>query len=486
MRNGSAAPSFSLFARMRRKLTLRYSIVLMIFLTLFVAIVYGLLFAFVWSDQRSRLNGLADSEIRILQDWVNRDNNPNRLPPRSIEDAFFISGDQAFYYLLAENGNLQLGGEIQPKLREQVLDLTAAGHFRERKMEKVTLQTFGAPVPDGQVAASADNRGIFLITDRDLVWNGQRIGKLVIGKEVTFQQTLFRYLLILLVGLALLFFALIVWLSYYMSRKAVIPVEKAYERQREFAADASHELRTPLSVLMASIEALQLEAGAASEEGSLAIGGEGDAKGGAVGSGVGTLTGSFAQSVLEGMKEEVRSMTKLTGDLLHLARSDTGDFVLDCGPFDVREELDRVVDKLRPLSHARGVAVKVFAPGEVPMNWDAQRMSRLLVLLIDNAIKYTLQGGSVAVTLKDETVRGQRWLTIEVKDNGIGIPSEALPRIFDRFYRQDRARSRESGGHGLGLAIAKEIVESGRGTIHVDSKVGEGSTFTVTLPMQVG
>jgi signal transduction histidine kinase len=474
MRNESAAPAFSLFARMRRKLTLRYSVVLMVFLTLFVTIVYGLLFVFVWNDQRSRLSGLADNEIRMLQDWVNHDNNPNRLPPRSIEDAFFISGDQAFYYLLAENGNLQLGGEIQPQLREQVMELIEAGHFLESKMEKVTLQTFGVPIRKEQVDSAAGGSGIFLVTDRDLVWNGQRIGKLYVGKEVTFQQTLFRYLLILLVGLALLFFALIVWLSHYMSRKAILPVEKAYERQREFVADASHELRTPLSVLMASIEALQMEAGAASDENSAeskAVGGRGE------------VMGSFTRSVLEGMKEEVRSMTKLTGDLLHLARSDSGDFVLDCRPFDVRESVDRVVDKLRPLADARGVAVKVFAPGELPMNWDAERMSQLLVLLIDNAIKYTPQSGSVKVTLWEGSARGQRWLTIEVKDNGIGISPEALPRIFDRFYRQDKARTRETGGHGLGLAIAKEIVESGRGTIQANSKVGEGSTFTVSFPL---
>jgi signal transduction histidine kinase len=233
---------------------------------------------------------------------------------------------------------------------------------------------------------------------------------------------------------------------------------------------------------MASIEALQMEAGEAGAANDVERSTGGDAKGG----GGDATHNSFAQSVLEGMKVEVRSMTKLTGDLLHLARSDSGDIVFDCGPFDVREALDRVVAKLQPQSQARRVAVEVVAPGEVPMNGDVERMSQLLVLLVDNAIKYTPQGGSVAVMLKDETVKGQRWLTIEVKDDGIGISTEALPRIFDRFYRQDRARSRETGGHGLGLAIAKEIVEAGRGTIQVESKAGEGSTFTVTMPMQKG
>jgi signal transduction histidine kinase len=180
------------------------------------------------------------------------------------------------------------------------------------------------PSVNERVGATVGGNANFLVVDRDLVWNGKRIGKLYIGKEVTFQYNLFRYLLVLLIGLALLFFALALWLSHYMSRKAVIPVANAYEKQREFVADASHELRTPLSVLLTSIETLQMEAG--------------------------MENGTFAQRVLDGMKEEVRSITKLTGDLLQLARSDTGDVALDCVPFDLRETAISVVDKLKPLA----------------------------------------------------------------------------------------------------------------------------------------
>ncbi|MFC5407627.1 sensor histidine kinase [Cohnella soli] len=454
MPNGSPP---TLFDRMRLKLTLQYSGVLMVFLTLFVVIVYVLLYLFIWNDQRSRLTKLADSEIHILQDWADHDDNPNRLPPREIEDAFSISTDQSFYYLIAENGNMQLGDETQSKLRAQVMELIAKGHFQKKRIEKVTLQTFDDPSANGLVGTISGDNAKFLVVDRDLMWNGKRIGKLYVGKEVTFQHNLFRYLLILLVGLALVFFALALWLSHYMSRKATIPVANAYDRQREFVADASHELRTPLSVLMTSIEALQLETGTESDP--------------------------FVTRVLDGMKEEVQLITKLTGNLMHLARSDSGDSVLEYLPFDLREAAISVVDKLQPLARAKEINMEMHVPDELRVIWDAEKMMQLLVLLIENAIKYTPTGGAVVVTLADITVKGERSLTIEVRDNGIGISPEALPRIFDRFYRQDKARTRQTGGHGLGLAIAKNIVEMGRGTIRVDSKEGEGSTFTVRLPL---
>ena len=442
-----------MFDRMQRKLTWQYSGVLTVFLTLFVVIVYVLLYLFIWSDQRARLSELADKEIQILQEWVNRDDNPKRLPPRSVEGAFSISPDQAFYYLIAENGNVQLGSEMQTQLRAQVLELIKTGHFQNKRMEKVTLQTFDAPSAKERIGGRAE----FLVVDRDLRWNGKRIGKLYVGKEVTFQHQLFRYLLVLLIGLAGLFFVLALWLSHYMSRKAIIPVESAYERQREFAADASHELRTPLSVLLTSIEALEGEGGAAS--------------------------GDFADKVLRGMKEEVQSLAKLTGDLLQLARSDSGALPLECAPFNVKGAARGVLGKLQPLAGAKEITVNLHVAADLTVCWDAARLTQLLVLLTDNAIKYTPEGGTVDVTLQEVLERKQRMLAIEVRDDGIGISPAAQARIFDRFYRQDKARSRQSGGHGLGLAIARHIVESSRGTIEVDSKEDEGSTFKVRVPL---
>jgi signal transduction histidine kinase len=446
-----------LFDRTRNKLTLQYSGVLVVFLGLFVVIVYGLLYLFIWSDQRNRLNEIADSEIRLLQNWADQDENPNRRPPREIEDAFSISADQSFYYLIAENGTMELENEIQPELRTQVMESIRMGRFKRDGIEQVTMQMIDNPSPDGEGSRSRLTDARFLVTERELLWKGERIAALYIGKEVTFQHDLFRLLLVLLIGMALLFFGLALWLSHLMAREAIIPIGNMYARQREFVADASHELRTPLSVMLTSIEALQLDAR--------------------------TENDSFSYNVLDGMKEEVHSMTKLAGDLLRLARSEAGEFALDRSLFNLREVSESAIHKLLPLAKAKDIVIKLDAPDGLTVNWDAEKLKQLLVLLIDNAVKYTPASGSVDVRLAEGMEKGGRFLAIEVKDSGIGIAAESLPRIFDRFYRQDKARTRKAGGHGLGLAIAKTIVAAGRGTIHADSTPGEGSTFKVRIPL---
>lgn len=183
------------------------------------------------------------------------------------------------------------------------------------------------------------------------------------------------------------------------------------------------------------------------------------------------------------LQEEVNSITKLAGELLHLARSDSSEFELDRSIFNLSEAAARAINKLQPIAQAKGIDIELHAPYELTVNWDTEKFTQLLILLIDNAIKYTPGNGTVHVALADGKEKGARSFIIEVKDNGIGIAAEALPRIFDRFYRQDKSRSRQIGGHGLGLAIAKNIVDAGRGTIHVESTVGEGSTFKVRIPL---
>jgi signal transduction histidine kinase len=449
----------NLFDQTRNKLTLEYSGVLMLFLGLFVVIVYALLYVYIWNDQRTQMTKLADSELGVLQKWVDGDSNPKRQPPKSVEDAFSISRDQSFYYLISDTGAVQLGDETQPELREQMIALITKGQFKGERMQQTTLQTFDQPSADVQGRPQVGKDARFLVTNRVLMKKGQWIGTLYVGKEVTFQHELFQLLLILMLSIALLFLVLALWLSHRMSRKAIIPIAKAYERQREFVADASHELRTPLSVLLTSIEALQLDA---ESEGN-----------------------PFTNNVLRGMKDEVNAITRLTSELLQLARSDADEFVLERSLFHVKEAAESVIAKLLPAAQAKSLTLKLDVADELTVNWDRGKLAQLLVLFVDNAIKYTADGGDVLVLLADKQDKGVRFLTIEVRDRGIGIAPEALPRIFDRFYRQDKARTRQTGGHGLGLAIAKNLVDAAKGTIRVESRQGVGSTFRVQIPVPV-
>lgn len=443
-----------MFERTRRRLTKQYSGVLMIFLGLFVIIVYYGLYLYIYGDQRARLNELADTEIGILQQWADQDPDPYRRPQSDIEKSFTVSADQSFYYLLVRNGNVNLAGEVRQEWREPLLEFISEGKFKKQGITKIKLNLGEASVA-GSTGREETSR--FYGTSRELLWKGEQIGTLYIGRDVTFHYHLFFRLSILLIGLTMLFFVLALWLSHQMSRKAMIPIVGAYARQREFVADASHELRTPLSVVLTSIEALQLEE---------------------------TIERNpFSNKVLDGMKDEVNAMAKLTADLLQLARSDSGEFALNRSPFNASAAAESAMDKLRAAAEAKGIAFRLQSPGAVTVNWDAERLKQLLVLLIDNAIKYTPDGGAVDVIVTESVEKGSRFLYVQVKDTGSGIAPEAISRIFDRFYRQDKSRTRQTGGHGLGLAIAKNIVDASQGTIHVDSIVGVGSTFTVRIPL---
>lgn len=223
-------------------------------------------------------------------------------------------------------------------------------------------------------------------------------------------------------------------------------LERLFRTQQRLLADVSHELRTPLTSLRGNLD-LMRRMGEADPD-SLAV-----------------------------MADELERMTRLVGDLLLLARADSGGLPLDRKPVEldtVLFEVYRQVSKPKP-----PVDVELTAVDQATVMGDPDRLKQLLLNLVDNAIKYTQPGGHISLSLAKKA----GWAHVEVTDTGIGIPSENLPHIFDRFYRVDKARTRAQGGSGLGLSIAKWIAQAHGGAIRVTSKVGEGTTFTVTLPV---
>jgi two-component system, OmpR family, sensor kinase len=230
-------------------------------------------------------------------------------------------------------------------------------------------------------------------------------------------------------------------------------LEQAFERERRFTADASHEIKTPLAVLRGEIE-VTLRRERAPEE---------------------------YQRVLKSSLEEIARLTKLTDDLLTLARSDAGESVLAIEPVRLDQLSAEARAYLAPLADAAGVALQFAAPeNSIDVEGDPKRLTQLLVNLLDNAIKYTPSGGSARLALSEV----DSFAVIEVTDTGRGIPASALPNIFERFYRQTDPRDSRVTGFGLGLAISKWIVDAHGGSIQVESKEGKGSRFTVKLPLQ--
>jgi two-component system, OmpR family, phosphate regulon sensor histidine kinase PhoR len=222
--------------------------------------------------------------------------------------------------------------------------------------------------------------------------------------------------------------------------------------RQEFVANVSHELKTPLAVVQACVETLQ--DGAAEEA---------------------EARGPFLQQIAE----QAGRLHALILDLLSLARIESGEEAFDIRALPVADVVGSCLDRHRPRAEAKRMTLEAVPPPEALTVWaDVEALAQILDNLVDNAVKYTADGGTVRV----RWAAGPPGVCLKVEDNGPGIPERDLPRIFERFYRVDRARSRELGGTGLGLAIVKHLTQAMQGTVTAASEVGKGTTFTVCLP----
>jgi signal transduction histidine kinase len=242
--------------------------------------------------------------------------------------------------------------------------------------------------------------------------------------------------------------------GFWLAGRALRPIQTAMDRQQAFVADASHELRTPLSLIRANAELLQRSREA-------------------------PVSANIAS--VEDIIGETDRLSGLVGQMLTLARSDSGEAAFQMASVDLRALAEDTVREMQLLAQPKGIALSI-SPGEaVSVSGDETRLREMITILLDNAIKYSDDG---AAQVSIEVQRDGGRVVLQVADPGRGIAADALPRIFDRFYRADKARSRDMGGAGLGLAIAKWIAEAHHGTIAIDSTPGHGTVVTVELPTQ--
>ncbi len=234
----------------------------------------------------------------------------------------------------------------------------------------------------------------------------------------------------------------------------IAKVENSFQQIKRFTADASHELKTPLTILRGEIE-VGLKRLRTPEE---------------------------YQKILASNLEEVKHMSRMVEDLLTLARADMGALELRKEVVDLGGLVREVWEEVRLWAEDKGVELLFQEDGEARVMGDRGRLRQLALNLIDNAIKYTPSGGRVELRV----VRDGDEVTFSVADTGEGIPPEDLQRIFERFYRVDKARSRQRGGTGLGLSICKWIAEAHGGRISAESELGRGSKFHVSFPLYRG
>ena len=333
----------------------------------------------------------------------------------------------------------------------------------------------------------------FRIIGSTLINNGKKVGYLVIGQSFErLYESMDKLLIVLLFGVGLVTL-LIFLLSYFLTDRSLQPIDnligqaqqishqnlserldvhnpadeigrltkvlndllrrlqEAFDKEQEFMADAAHELKTPLTVLRT-----HWEDELSNKE----------------------LPNLFKEKLVQDI-ETITRLSKLINNLLLLSNTEYFQLRSDFEKIDLPILINEVISNTKILAELKNQTINTLELSQMHIMGDKTKLYQLLFNLIDNAIKYTPENGSIYVSVKEE----QDYAVIEIKDNGIGIPPEDLPHIFRRFYRVHKDRSKKLGGNGLGLAITKLITEIHNGEISVKSRVGEGTSFTVKLPI---
>ena len=388
-------------------------------------------------------------------------------PLRSLVEGAdrFAGGDLAHRVALPEEAELAAVGAALNRLAEHAeTQVVAAGRERDQ------LASILASMAEGVLVTDAEGRALLAnpAFTRLFATRGEVAGKLPIevAREPALQQLVSATLASRTPGAADLVLERgerrhVALLASPLGRgegdggvvlvaRDVTPFVRLTEVRRDFVANVSHELKTPLAAIRGMAETLG--------DGAL-----GDAE----------TAHRFVGRILE----QCARLQALLEDLLTLSRLESPLGAKDPEPVDLDALAQGAIEVISPTAVERDVTLEVSTIAET-LPGDADALERLLLNLLDNAVKYNRPGGTVALDVR----RDGDQVVIEVRDSGIGIPAEHLPRIFERFYRVDRARSREGGGTGLGLAIVKHVAQLHGGRVEVDSEPGKGSTFRVLLP----
>jgi len=271
--------------------------------------------------------------------------------------------------------------------------------------------------------------------------------------DVTASNASLRALMLTLLGTGGAMLLVIVAISFFFTNRAIAPIAEAWDKQRQFIADASHELKTPITIIKSN---------------------------------TGVLLANKEQTVESQMKwlERITTgtdrMARLVSELLDIAEMDEAGMAENAQSFDLSEIVAETAQAMEAAAAQKGIAIKSAIEPNVVAIGNAGKIEEALAILLDNAVKYTDEAGSIDVSL----IRSHGQAICSVRNSGQGIPAEDLPKVFNRFYRTDASHNSETGGSGLGLSIAKSIMESAGGSIKAESKPGEYTAFTFALKSQ--
>ncbi|WJM08197.1 HAMP domain-containing sensor histidine kinase [Paenibacillus sp. PK1-4R] len=307
-------------------------------------------------------------------------------------------------------------------------------------------------VDQNKVGDSERQTGQFALdgTDWAYVVDPSGDGHMIVFIDVTAQQGILTNLIYTFAVVGLIMLIVIYFLSRYFANRSIAPVREAFEKQKQFIGDASHELKTPLAIINTNADVLL-----ANQEDTIAN----------------------QAKWLHYIKSETERMTGLTNDLLYLTQMDDSRSTMIHAKFNMSDAVESIILPMEAVIFEKNISLDYNIEPNLTVHGSSEQIKQVILILLDNAVKYSGPKGAVNVTLQKQN----NDVMLAVSNTGEGIAPEHLDRIFDRFYRTDSSRARKHGGHGLGLAIARSIVDQHKGELYARSVVGEGATFYVRL-----
>ena len=431
-----------MFRKLRIRFTCSTLVILVLFLSFLSSTVY---FATKQLINRSSKEMLIESSNRIIASESNMFDD--YMFPRVTEEKRILD---KFKGMFAVNSNkLKLGYVIY----DQMLDLVYVKNNDDIPFSEFEKYVFDAYENRESSFSYDEIEDVNYRIYTKFFNNGAKTGVIQLYQDISMEVFILEHLKHSLVFLIVVSAFILAVISWYIAGKSIKPVMESWNRQKEFIADASHELRTPLTVIQTNLDAAMCD-----ESGTIADN----------------------RMWLDNAYSETEVMSKLVSELLILAKIDANQVTLGSKVVDLTDLCRKTVDKFAEKFKQKGISVYMRLEDGIMISGDELKLIQMLSILTDNAIKYTESPGEYSIRLKAEKNKA----ILEISDSGIGISEEDRERIFDRFYRADKARHREAGGTGLGLSIAKWIVENHGGTISVDSVIDKGTTFSVELPLK--
>ena len=423
-----------MFKRIRLRLTIGYVGILALILVLF-----GTIVVVGFSQQTAaQQDELLIREAESKQSLFYSDNDEDD-PDSDDEDNARVSGnftdesEGIAWAVLTPDG-----GVIEQASRASSLGLPSTEQVRQAarqgKTTATTIEGLGADVR---------------VVSVPVVRSGKVVGVVQAAQSLAVVHETVDRLIFVFVPIGLLALALAVVGGLFMSARAMRPVQSTFDKQRKFIGDASHELKTPLTLIRADAEVVTRDP-----------------------------AHPRAQKLMNHLLDETERMNTLLSDLLILARLDAGELGVSHEPFDLGEVLAEIAERFRARAVAEGVHLEVEISAKLPVRGDRERTSQILVAVLDNALRHTPSGGRITIEGKPS----DNWVEALISDSGPGIAPEHLPHLFDRFYRAEAARTREEGGTGLGLTIARDLARAQGGDLMANSSQAGGAVFRLKLP----